>query len=58
MKIIIVEGTDKLDAAAECRELYGFYPEVVIEIDSDEEERKAFACFETAHLAVAWSDPQ
>lgn len=49
---------DDGDVKSKCRELHGWTPDAVREVESGDDEMRAFACFESTDDAEMWDKQQ
>jgi len=56
MKRITVEANSEAKACKICLHEYGWTPDAVREVDSGDEDTKAFMCFESAGDADLWDN--
>jgi len=56
MNKVTVEAENEAEAIKTCKEVHGWTPDAVREVDSGDENTKAFMCFENARDAELWDN--
>jgi hypothetical protein len=56
MKTVTVEARNEAEAIRACKTMFGWTPDAVREVDSGDENTKAFMCFESARDAELWDN--
>lgn len=54
MNKVTVEASSEDEAIAKCKQVHGWTPDAVREVDSGDEGVKAWMCFESAADAETW----
>jgi len=54
MNKVTIEADNENEAIEKCKELYGWTPDCIREVDSGEEDTRAWKCFESAEDAILW----
>lgn len=56
MNKVTVEAKNEAEAIKTCKEVHGWTPDAVREVDSGDKNTKAFMCFESAQDAELWDN--
>jgi len=54
MNKVTVEAGSEQEGIAKCKEVHGWTPDAIREVDSGDKSTRAWMCFESAADAMAW----
>lgn len=56
MNKVTVEANSENEAIAKCQEVHGWTPDAIREVDSGDEDVRAWTCFESTADALTWDN--